>query len=104
MFHKNDVVVDVGAAPGGWSEYAVKRVGITAPCSVLSIDLLPIAPILGVHCIQGDFLDAEMKRLLLHYIDGRRVNTVLSDIAPNFAGDHSIDHERQAVVLVGFYE
>lgn len=94
-------MVDVGAAPGGWSEYAVQRVGITAPYSVVSIDLLAFDPIPGVHFIRGDFMDDAMKRELLEYIDGRRVNTVMSDIAPNFSGDHSIDHEKQVRIAIG---
>ena len=78
----------------------MQRVGITAPSSVVSIDLLSFDPIPGVHFIRGDFMDVAMKRELLEYIDGRRVNTVLSDIAPNFSGDHSIDHEKQVQIAV----
>lgn len=96
-------MVDVGAAPGGWSEYAVQRVGISAPCSVVSIDLLPFDAIPGVHFIRGDFMDDDMKKKLSAYIDGRKVNTVLSDIAPNFSGDHSVDHEKQVYIISGHY-
>ena len=89
------MILDVGAAPGGWSQYAVQRVGITIPCSVISVDLLDIDPIPGVHFIKGDFLDDAMKNQLLDYVDERPVDAVLSDIAPNFTGNHTIDHQRQ---------
>lgn len=88
-------MLDVGAAPGSWSQYAVENVGITMPCSVVGIDLLAIEPLEGVHFIQGDFMDDEMKNKLTDYIDNRPVDVVMSDIAPNFSGDHSIDHSRQ---------
>lgn len=85
----------MGAAPGGWSQYAVERVGITIPYSVFSIDLLDIQPITGVHFLQGDFMSEKTRAQLEDYIDNRKVDVVISDIAPNFSGDHSIDHERQ---------
>ena len=69
--------------------------GITIPYSVISIDLLDIDPIPGVHFIKGDFLDDAMKNQLLDYVDERPVDAVLSDIAPNFTGNHTIDHQRQ---------
>ena len=85
----------MGAAPGGWSQYAVERVGITIPYSVFSIDLLDIQPITGVNFLQGDFMSEKTRAQLEDYIDNRKVDVVISDIAPNFSGDHSIDHERQ---------
>lgn len=88
-------MVDVGAAPGGWSQYAVERVGITIPHSVFSIDLLDIEPITGVHFLCGDFMSESARNKLEDYIDNRKVDVVISDIAPNFSGDHSIDHEKQ---------
>ena len=88
-------MVDVGAAPGGWSQYAVERLGITIPHSVFSIDLLDIEPITGVHFLCGDFMSESARCKLEDYIDNRRVDVVISDIAPNFSGDHSIDHEKQ---------
>ena len=65
------------------------------PCSVVSIDLLDIEPIHGVHFLKGDFMDESMKRELQLYIDHRPVDVVISDIAPNFSGDHNRDHMRQ---------
>ncbi|KNB42260.1 23S rRNA methyltransferase [Blastocystis sp. subtype 4] len=95
LFKPNNIVLDVGAAPGGWSQYVVSKVGVTIPCSVVSIDLLDIEPIDGVHFLKGDFMEDTMKRNLQSYIDNRPVDVVISDIAPNFSGDHNRDHTRQ---------
>lgn len=92
------MVVDVGAAPGGWSQYVVSKVGITVPASVISIDLLEIDAIPGCHFIQGDFMDEKMKSELRDYIDHRPVDIVISDIAPNFSGNRSRDHIRQILM------
>ena len=104
MFRKSDIVVDVGAAPGGWSQYAVSKVGVTIPSSVVSIDLLEIDAIPGCHFIQGDFLDEKMKEELRQYIDGRPVDIVMSDIAPNFSGNRSLDHIRQIAMCESVVE
>ena len=102
LFSKGNVVVDVGAAPGGWSQYAVSKTGISFPNSIVSIDLLPIEPIAGVHFIQGDFMEESMKSQLSDYINNRKVDIVMSDIAPNFSGNHGIDHLKQVYVLIKY--
>lgn len=70
----------------------------------MSIDLLAIDPILGCHSIQGDFLDEKMKEELRQYIDGRPVDIVLSDIAPNSSGNRSLDHIRQIAMCESVVE
>jgi 23S rRNA (uridine2552-2'-O)-methyltransferase len=85
-------VVDLGAAPGGWSQVAAKRVGAAAgKGKVVAIDLLPMAPVAGVETIQRDFLDPrapdEIKALL-----GGRADVVLSDMAANATGHRRTDH------------
>jgi 23S rRNA (uridine2552-2'-O)-methyltransferase len=85
-------VVDLGAAPGGWSQVAVKRVGAAAgKGKVVAIDLLPMAPLAGVETIQRDFLDPrapdEIKALL-----GGPAEVVLSDMAANATGHRRTDH------------
>ena len=89
--------MDIGAAPGGWSQYCVEKTGISYPNAVISIDLLNIEAIPGVHCIQGDFMKEQMKDELKKYINGRKVDVVMSDIAPNFSGNQEIDHLKQVV-------
>ena len=82
-------VVDLGAAPGGWSQVAVKR-GVG---QIVGLDLLPMDPIPGVHLIQGDFNDEDMADRLIALMGGP-VDLVLSDMAPNTTGHSSTDHVR----------
>ncbi len=82
-------VVDLGAAPGGWSQVAVKR-GVG---QIVGLDLLPIDPIPGVHLIQGDFNDVDMADRLIALMGGP-VDLVLSDMAPNTTGHSATDHVR----------
>jgi 23S rRNA (uridine2552-2'-O)-methyltransferase len=78
------VVVDLGAAPGGWSQYAAKRVG--ARGRVIALDLLPMEPIQGIDFIQGDFTESVVLDLLLERLGGLKVDLVMSDMAPNISG------------------
>ncbi len=82
-------VVDLGAAPGGWSQVAVKR-GVG---QIVGLDLLPMDPIPGVHLMQGDFNDEDMADRLIALMGGP-VDLVLSDMAPNTTGHSSTDHVR----------
>jgi len=77
-------VVDLGAAPGGWSQVAAERVG--AGGRVIALDLLPMDPIAGVTFIQGDFTEQLALERLEAAIGGRPVDLVLSDMAPNMSG------------------
>ena len=86
------LVVDLGAAPGGWSEYAQQIVGDQG--RVIAIDLLPIEPIDGVEFIQGDFTEQQTLDQLLALIDDRRLDLVLSDMAPNLSGMDSVDQPK----------
>ena len=86
------LVLDLGAAPGGWSEYAQQIVGDQG--KVIALDLLPIEPIAGVEFIQGDFTEQQTLDQLLALIDGRRLDLVLSDMAPNLSGMDSVDQPR----------
>ncbi len=86
------LVVDLGAAPGAWSEYAQQIVGDQG--RVIALDLLPIEPIAGVEFIQGDFTEQQTLDQLLTLIDDRRLDLVLSDMAPNLSGMDSVDQPR----------
>jgi len=86
------LVLDLGAAPGGWSEYAQQIVGDQG--RVIALDLLPIEPIAGVEFIQGDFTEQQTLDRLLALIDDRRLDLVLSDMAPNLSGMDSVDQPR----------
>jgi 23S rRNA (uridine2552-2'-O)-methyltransferase len=86
------VVVDLGAAPGGWSQVAVKTVG--ARGRVVAVDLLEMVPVPGVRIVQGDFGEEAVLHTLLEALGGAAVHLVLSDMAPNLSGIASVDQAR----------
>lgn len=85
-------VVDLGAAPGGWSQVAVKRIG--AAGVLVAFDLLPMEPVPGVTFIQGDFRGDAALDLLDEALAGRAVDLVISDMAPNISGIGVADQAR----------
>ena len=82
-------VVDLGAAPGGWSQLAAQWVGRSG--CVLALDLLPMESLPGVELIEGDFRETVILEQLLTVLDGRAVDLVLSDMAPNTSGIKAVD-------------
>lgn len=82
-------VVDLGSAPGGWSQVAAKYVGHQG--RVHGIDLLPMDPIAGVDFVEGDFTEDKPFNELLDLIENRTVDLVISDMAPNISGIKSAD-------------
>ncbi len=85
-------VVDLGSAPGSWSQVAARRV---APGGrLIALDLLPMEPLHGVHFIQGDFREDEVLQALTTALEGRQVDLVLSDMAPNMSGIAVVDQAR----------
>jgi 23S rRNA (uridine2552-2'-O)-methyltransferase len=83
------VVVDLGSAPGGWSQVAAKLVGHKG--CVVAVDILPMDPVAGVSFIQGDFTEEEILNQLLNEIGNRPVDLVISDMAPNLTGMKAVD-------------
>ena len=92
LLKRGEVVVDLGATPGGWSQVAVKRVGDSG--LVLALDLLEMEPIHGVEFIQGDFRENDVLDKLKEKLKGRQVGLVMSDMAPNISGVPLIDQAR----------
>jgi 23S rRNA (uridine2552-2'-O)-methyltransferase len=86
------VVVDLGAAPGGWSQVAGRIVGPEG--RVIGVDLLDMAPLPGVRFVQGDFGEDAVLDEVERLLDGRPVDLVLSDMAPNISGVASVDQAR----------
>ena len=86
------IVVDLGSAPGGWSQVVAKRVGRQG--KVLAIDLLPMDPIPGVDFVQGDFTKKSGLAAIRTIVGEGRVDVVLSDMAPNLSGIPSSDQAR----------
>ena len=92
LFKPGSVVVDLGAAPGAWSQFAAGVVG--AQGLVLAVDLLPMANLAGVEIFQGDFREEATVNALLSRLAGRPVDLVLSDMAPNMTGTRVVDQPR----------
>lgn len=88
----NMVIVELGAAPGGWSQLITKWVGEKG--RLFALDILPMDPIPGVTFIQGDFKEDDVLQKLLHEIEGRQIDMVISDMAPNLSGMSGIDSPR----------
>src|SRR5512134_3681351 len=86
------LVVDLGAAPGGWAQVAAELAGPKG--RVLAVDILEMSPIPGVEFIQGDFREAETLRRLEAALQGAKADLVLSDMAPNISGISVVDQAR----------
>ena len=82
-------ILDLGSAPGGWSQVAGKLVGKKG--RVLATDILPMDPIVNVDFIQGDFNDDTVVAQLLEWLEGGKFDLIISDIAPNLSGIDSAD-------------
>lgn len=89
---QSNVVVDLGSAPGSWSVELASRVGSRG--LVVGIDLLPVNPIEGVTFIKNDFDSKEGQLLLSKALDGRSVDLIVSDMAPEMSGDKLVDQMR----------
>lgn len=105
LVRPGQVVVDLGAVPGAWSQYlrrrfAPKEAGSGGAATgelngaILALDLLPFEPVDGVHFIQGDFREEAVSRQLEAALAGRVVDLVVSDMAPNLSGVESADSAR----------
>jgi 23S rRNA (uridine2552-2'-O)-methyltransferase len=90
-------VVDLGAAPGGWSQVAAQKVG--ARGKVIAIDRLEIAPIPGVTTLRGDFLDQNTQKALADALGERKADVILCDLSPDLTGIASTDQARAAELV-----
>jgi 23S rRNA (uridine2552-2'-O)-methyltransferase len=92
------LVVDLGAAPGGWSQVAAQK--IKPGGRVIAVDLLKIAPISGVTVFKADFRD----KSLIDALNGEQADTVLSDLSPNLSGIPNVDQARTLELALGALE
>ncbi len=92
VFARGMRCVDLGASPGGWSQYAARRVGSGG--RVWAVDLLPMQPLAGVEYAQGDFTEAAFVDSLAARIGDPGLDLVMSDMAPNMSGNRAIDQPR----------
>lgn len=92
LLKPGDVVVDLGAAPGAWSQFAAGVVGRGG--RVLALDILPMDPVPGVEILTGDFREEPVMQALLASLAGTPVDLVMSDMAPNMSGTRVVDQPR----------
>ena len=91
LLRSGDVVVDLGAAPGGWSQVARERVGPKG--RVIAVDLVPIIPLDGVETLRGDITLPEVQARLFELLR-RPAHVVISDMSPKISGNHALDTAR----------
>jgi 23S rRNA (uridine2552-2'-O)-methyltransferase len=92
LLSPNMKVIDLGAAPGGWSQYVSQCIGDTA--KIVAVDLLSIDALPNVEFICGDFTEDEVVQKILNFFPTRSVDLILSDMAPNMSGNAAIDIPR----------
>ncbi len=92
LARSGDDVVDLGAAPGGWAQALAERVGRSG--RVIAVDLLEIAPIPGVTIVRGDFQEEAVLKRLEDALGGKKLDLVVSDMAPNLSGVRATDQAR----------
>lgn len=97
LFKPGMTVVDLGAAPGGWSQYVVTQIGNSG--RVIACDILPMDPIVGVDFLQGDFRDDLVLKALTERVGEDKVQVVMSDMAPNMSGTPSVDIPRSMYLV-----
>jgi 23S rRNA (uridine2552-2'-O)-methyltransferase len=95
LLKPGSVVIDLGAAPGSWSQVVAERLG-TNSGRIIALDILPMEPIPGVRFLQGDFRDEAVARQLADALEGERADLILSDMAPNLSGIGAADAARSA--------
>lgn len=97
LFRPGMTVLDLGSAPGGWSQVAVEQVGDSG--RVIASDILPMVALPGVDFIQGDFTEQQVFDSIMESLGDRRVDLVISDMAPNMSGVSAVD-QPQSMYLV----
>jgi 23S rRNA (uridine2552-2'-O)-methyltransferase len=102
LIKPGQVLVDLGSAPGAWSQYMRRRLSPQGAAigelhgTIIAMDLLPMEPIEGVQFLQGDLRDDAVLEALVLALDGRLADVVVSDMAPNLSGVESADAARMA--------
>lgn len=101
LIKPGQVIVDLGSTPGSWSQYARHKLAKSGQVNgtIIGLDLLPMEPIADVHFIQGDFREEDSLRQLEAVLDGRQVDLVLSDMAPNLSGVSVMDGARVEYII-----
>jgi 23S rRNA (uridine2552-2'-O)-methyltransferase len=96
VIHRDDAVLDLGCAPGGWSQVAAKAVGPGG--LVVGVDLEDVEPFPGLTFVRGDLASETTQAAARACLLGRRANAVLSDMSPNISGTYDLDHTRSMML------
>ena len=105
LIRPGHLVVDLGSAPGAWSQYLRRRLSPDGAAVgelngiIIALDILPMEPVEGVQFIQGDFRESEVAALLEAALQGRQADVVVSDMAPNLSGIEASDAARVAHLI-----
>lgn len=102
LIKPNYCVVDLGSAPGSWSQYASERIGANG--RVFAVDILPMEPVDGVIFTQGDFTDETVEKAFLQQIGEKGADLVISDMAPNLTGIRVTDQARSMAMAELIYD
>jgi 23S rRNA (uridine2552-2'-O)-methyltransferase len=89
LFKKGMTICDLGAAPGGWSQYLSKK--LMGQAQIFALDILPMEPLSGVEFLCGDFTEEEVLEQFTQNLIARKIDAVISDMAPNFSGFKQVD-------------
>lgn len=92
LIKPNSCVIELGAAPGGWSQYVVSK--LSSNGFLLAVDILPMESIAGATILEADFTEDEALDEIRRILDGKQADLVLSDMAPNFTGQQVVDQPR----------
>ena len=103
LIKPGQIIIDLGSTPGSWSQYARNKLAGKAGGGIdgliVGLDMLPMEPIADVHFIQGDFREQRVLRQLEVLLEGRKVDLVLSDMAPNLSGIATADAARMEHII-----
>ena len=103
LIKPGQIIVDLGSTPGSWSQYARNKLAGKAGGGIdgliVGLDMLPMEPIADVHFIQGDFREQRVLRQLEVLLEGRKVDLVMSDMAPNLSGIATADAARMEHII-----
>ena len=105
LIRPGHTVVDLGSAPGAWSQYVRRKLAPEGAASgqlngrIIALDILPMEPIEGVEFLQGDFREENVLQQLQQMMQGKKADVVVSDMAPNLSGVESADSERVAHLI-----
>jgi 23S rRNA (uridine2552-2'-O)-methyltransferase len=97
LLHNVATIVDLGCAPGSWSQYLLRK--CPKDTKIIGVDLLPIEPLHNFNFILGDFTDNAILQQLINLIGGKKVDLIISDMAPNLSGVKTVDQARGAYLV-----